>query len=62
MLIPSGMTCKKCGQPVRESDYIKITNIGKVQRVGGLGLMRDALTFRGTERVEHVNDCTKKGQ
>lgn len=57
MLIPPGMKCVNCGKLIVEGDAIIITNTGSVQKVGGLGLMKNALTFRGSERVEHASEC-----
>lgn len=55
MLITPGKSCANCNKLLKEGDAIRIVNTGIVARVGGLGLMKDALVFKGTERIEHQN-------
>lgn len=57
MLFPPGKKCDRCDQPFKEGESLRIVNVGKLEKIGGLGLYKDHVTFRGTERVEHDGPC-----
>lgn len=56
MLMSPGKTCANCHKAIIDGDRVNIINTGTIGRVGGLGLMKDSLTFRGSERIEHVGE------
>lgn len=49
--------CVKCGKLVVDGEDVQIITTGRVYRVGGLGIYKGELMFKGVERIEHVRAC-----
>jgi len=56
MFITPGTCCEMCGKAFKEGDVIHVIQGGTLERIGGLGLMRDLLTLKTKQKIVH-EDC-----
>lgn len=56
-LTPRQLVCDACHKPIQEGQRVVTVEIGTIEKIGGLGLYKDALVLRTVTSTRQHEKC-----